>query len=98
MVVPRLEDHLRRLCSLVSVTVSDALDVWTMIDPDEVVFGLIRRLRSNRTIVALATDQQPHRADYMLNGLGCASEFDHIFCSCYVGYAKPGVEYFERTV
>lgn len=79
-------------------TVSEALNIWTMIDPDDSVLGLIRTLRANGTTVALATNQQQHRAEFMLNGLGYAKEFDHILCSCFLGHAKPGVEYFNKSV
>jgi len=80
------------------VSVEEALRVWTMIDPDDAVLGLIRKLRASGTRVALATNQQPHRAEFMLNNLGYAEEFDHILCSCFIGYAKPGVEYFQKSV
>ncbi len=33
-----------------AATASDALNIWTMIDPDDTVFELIRALRSNGTI------------------------------------------------
>ena len=80
------------------VSTEDALRVWTMIDPDTHALGLIRTLRGNGTTVALATNQQRHRADFMLNGLGYADEFDHILCSCFLGYAKPSVAYFTKSV
>ena len=79
-------------------TASEALNIWTMIDPDDTVFELIRALRSNGMLVALATNQQQHRANYMLNELGYADEFDHVFCSCRLGYAKPSAKYFEKVL
>lgn len=33
-----------------AATASDALNIWTMIDPDDAVFELIQALRSNGTI------------------------------------------------
>lgn len=80
------------------VTLSEALSIWTMIDPDDAVLGLVRTLRANGTIVGLATNQQRHRADFMLNDLGYIDEFDHILCSCFIGHAKPGAEYFRESV
>ncbi len=78
--------------------VKEALQVWTMIEPDSGVFDLIQRLRSSNTRVALATNQQAHRANHMLNQLGYTDRFDHIFCSCFLGHAKPGIDFFETTV
>lgn len=76
------------------VVLSDALSIWTMIDPNDAVLWLIRAIRNNGTTVALATNQQQHRADFMVHDLGYVNEFDHIFCSCFMGHAKPAVEYF----
>ena len=81
-----------------AATTSEAFSVLAMIDPDDSVFEVIRALRSNGTAVGLATNQQQYRAGYMLNDLGYASEFDHIFCSCHLGHAKPASEYFERAL
>lgn len=80
------------------VSIGEALRIWTMIDPDDAVLGLIRAIRTNGTCVALATNQQRHRADFMLNVLGYTDEFDHILCSCFIGHAKPSVEYFRTSV
>jgi putative hydrolase of the HAD superfamily len=79
-------------------TVQDALSVWTLIDPDRDVLALIRSIRANGTIVALATNQQEHRANYMLNNLGYSAEFDHILCSCYLKLAKPADDYFQKSL
>ena len=87
-----LSQVLRRWNS--SATVSEALRVWTMIEPDADAFRLIRGLRSNGTLVALATNQQRYRAAYMLDDL----EFDHVFCSCDLGHAKPAPEYFSAAL
>jgi putative hydrolase of the HAD superfamily len=81
-----------------AASLSQALNVWTMIAPDDAVFGLIRKLRANGVLVALATNQQKYRADFMLNELGYANEFDYVFCSCDLGHAKPDQEYFGKAV
>jgi putative hydrolase of the HAD superfamily len=81
-----------------AATASEALNIFTMIDPDDTVFELIRALRSNGTLVALATNQQQYRANYMLNELGYADEFDQVFCSCHLGHAKPSANYFMKAL
>ena len=75
-------------------TTAEALRVWTMIEPDQLVFERVRALRSRGVLVALATNQQAYRADHMLDALGYAREFDSVFCSCHMGHAKPSTEYF----
>lgn len=34
----------------------------------------------------------------MLNDLGYVNEFDHILCSCFLGHAKPSLDYFNKSV
>lgn len=75
-------------------SVSEALDAWKMIEPDDDVLRMIDALRSSGTIVGLATNQQKFRADYMMKTLGYEDRFDYVFCSCYLGLAKPSEEYF----
>lgn len=77
------------------VNIAEALRIWTMIEPDEGVFDIVRKLRGRGTVVALATNQQRHRANHMIDTLGYINEFDHIFCSCHLGHAKPSTEYFK---
>jgi putative hydrolase of the HAD superfamily len=80
-----------------SVSVSDALLLWNMIEPDESVLAVISALRKHVTI-GLATNQQRHRAKFMLNDLGYAKLFDHIFLSSDIGYVKPDIEFFNRVL
>lgn len=91
-----LPDVLARWNSRADLT--EALAIWTMIEPEAAVLELVRRLRAGGTIVALATNQQRHRAEHMIHALDYGTEFDHIFCSCHVGHAKPSAEYFEATI
>ncbi|MEM9621727.1 MAG: HAD-IA family hydrolase [Pseudomonadota bacterium] len=79
-------------------SVDDALQIWSMIDPDPTAFDLIRSLQNKGTIVALATNQQAYRANLMLKELGYENEFDHLLCSCFIGHAKPSEAYFAQAV
>ncbi len=81
-----------------SVPVVEALELWKMIEPDAAAFERVRRVRSAGTVVALATNQQAHRASLMLEGLSYAREFDHVFCSYRIGWAKPSREYFRHAL
>lgn len=88
-----LADVLQKWSSPASI--DDALRVWTMIEPDRDVLQLVSRLRDRGQVVALATNQQAHRAAYMLHELAYAEAFDDVFCSCDLGVAKPDPAYFE---
>jgi len=77
---------------------SEALKLWRQIEPNEAAFVHIRSIRQRGTRVALATNQQRYRAEYMLNQLAYAEQFDHILLSCDLGYAKPSIEYFRESV
>ncbi len=79
-------------------TVAEALEAWTMIDPDQAILDLIASVRSPQALVALGTNQQSYRLDYMLNELNYTTNFDYILCSCELGYAKPSAEYFESAM
>jgi HAD superfamily hydrolase (TIGR01509 family) len=80
------------------VPLDDALKIWTLIEPDQQVLGLVRRLRERGVTVALATNQQQHRADYMGNALGYAECFDDLCYSWELGHAKPSPEYFAAVL
>jgi putative hydrolase of the HAD superfamily len=92
----KLEQVLRTWSS--QATVETALKIWTNIEPDADVMKLVANIRANGTSVALATNQQNIRADFMTNELGYAQIFDHLFYSCQLGYAKPDPEYFLQIV
>lgn len=78
--------------------VDDALQVWTLIEPDAGMLDVVTRLRDNGTTVGLATNQQAYRADFMSFRLGYAELFDHLFYSCNIGFAKPSEEYFQAVL
>jgi len=78
--------------------VSAALRALTLIEPDDAILALVQRVRSRGFRVGLATNQQPHRARYMLRELGYAEAFDHDFCSCHLGHAKPSETYFGEIL
>jgi len=78
--------------------VSAALRALTLIEPDDAILALVQLVRSTGVRVGLATNQQPHRARYMLRELGYSEAFDHHFCSCHVGHAKPSATYFGEIL
>ncbi len=90
---PQLAEVLTRFNSKVSV--DRALDVWTMIEPDQEVLAIVSVLRSMGLRAVLATNQHAYRAQYMKEELGYERVFDALFYSCDLGLAKPDPEYFS---
>src|SRR5262245_47221007 len=74
------------------------LDVWTMIDVDRGVTGIIRSLRAAGIQCHLATNQEAHKARYMSEELGYRLLFDREFYSCRMGVAKPAQAFFQAIV
>ena len=81
-----------------SASIADALAVWTLITPNQDVLTLIRELRQSGTVVALASNQQAYRAEYMSHQLGYADQFDQLFYSYELGCKKPRQEYFAAIL
>ncbi len=79
-------------------SVQEALQTWSMIEPDPDVLAVVQSLRQQGTKVALATNQQQHRAQIMLYDLGYVELFDRWFCSYELGFAKPDPAYFRHAV
>lgn len=80
------------------VPVDLALDLWTLIEADQDVLALVGGLRASGFKVALATNQQAHRAAFMSHSLGYAKLFDRLLYSCELGAAKPSQDFFSAAV
>ncbi|MCB1692868.1 MAG: HAD-IA family hydrolase [Pseudomonadales bacterium] len=80
------------------VALEDALSVWTLIDPHPSTLSFVEGARRAGYSVALATNQQAHRAAFMTEVLGYRERFDRLFFSCELGVAKPDPAFFEAMV
>lgn len=78
--------------------ISEALAVWHLIEPQEMVLAQVADLRRQGVRVSLATNQQVSRADFMTDTLGYETRFDDLFYSCHLGQAKPDVQYFHAIL
>lgn len=82
-----------RTCS-----VDEILEIWYRIELDDVVLGIVDRVRAAGVVTALATNQQSYRGAYMKTNLGHDRHFDHQFHSYDLGLAKPDPAYFAHIV
>jgi putative hydrolase of the HAD superfamily len=65
---------------------------------DHDILALVSELRLRGYCCALATNQQPHRAEFMANQLGYRALFDRCFFSCDMRLAKPDPRYFQAIL
>ncbi|CAM3308952.1 HAD-IA family hydrolase [Nocardioides dubius] len=71
--------------------------LWQRVEVDAEVASLIAELRAEGFRCFLATNQNPERMDYLLDGLGYRELFDGFACSCTLGAIKPQPEFFARA-
>ncbi len=79
-------------------SVDDALALWTHISPAPAMLALVEATRRTGASVALATNQQPHRYQFMIESLAYRTRFDHLFVSCEMGVAKPAQAFFLTII
>lgn len=78
--------------------VSEALALWSQIDPEPAILDAVARLRRDGVRVGLATNQQSHRANVMAAELRYRALFDDLFFSCELGVAKPSAKFFDAIL
>jgi putative hydrolase of the HAD superfamily len=93
---PALAEVLERWGSPAGV--EEAIRIWQMIEPQEIVLEEARCLRRSGVNVSLATNQQAERAAFMSKSLAYEERFDDLFYSCELGYAKPSEAYFGAAL
>jgi|SaaInlV_200m_DNA_2_1039689.scaffolds.fasta_scaffold15474_3 putative hydrolase of the HAD superfamily len=74
------------------------LVVWTAIESNKTIITEIRNIRKQGVVVALASNQEKFRAEYMNNNLGYEKIFDYSFYSYEMGFIKSEKEYFENVL
>ena len=68
-------------------SVEDAIDVR--------VLEWAQALRQAGFVCCLASNQEPHRAEYMREVMGFSAHFDHLFFSGALGMKKPDAGFYE---
>ncbi len=81
-------------------TVDDFLSYWFTGEhnPNQPLLRVVQQLRQRGIACYLATNQERHRTEYILNEMGFASQFDGAFSSAYTGYMKPQIEFFHHIL
>lgn len=81
-----------------SGTVKDVFNFWFekcyYVDQD--VLKFIEQFKAESKICILATNQEKHRLSFFKKEMGLEKVFDHIICSCEVGYTKKEPEFLNK--
>jgi putative hydrolase of the HAD superfamily len=78
--------------------VDDLLEYWFAfeyeVDSDLVTY--IQDLRKKGILCFLATNNEKHRFQYMLDKMGFVNCFDKTYASAHLGHKKPSVQFFAK--
>ena len=77
---------------------SEVLQILTTIEVYDDVMEAVQSLRLSGVSCHLATNQQAHRARHMSEVMAYRTLFDREFYSCYLGAAKPELDYFATIL
>ena len=80
------------------VTFEQVMEHWCSIDLDDRMLELSDRVRATGVLIAMGTNQNPYRGQFMLDELPYADHFDALFHSWQIGYAKPDPAFFAHIV
>ncbi len=74
------------------------LDYWFSLETktDKELIKYIQELRKQGVLCFLATNNEKHRFEYMMNKMGLGKMFDKAYSSAYLGYKKPDQEFFLK--
>lgn len=81
-------------------TVDEFLDYWFKAEHklNEELMDYVKALRKSGVTVALATNQEKYRTQYMLDHMGFKGAFDKVYSSAHLGHKKPAIEFFAKVV
>jgi putative hydrolase of the HAD superfamily len=79
-------------------SVDELLNFWFkaehIIDQDLIDYILTLRDKGIRLFVA--TNQEKHRAQYMLDKMGFSDVFEQVYASAHLGHRKPAIDFFAK--
>ncbi len=75
------------------------LDYWFTSEHkvDEELVLYIQALRKQGLVCVVATNQEKHRAEYMLQKMGFENSFDGLYASGHLGHKKPSSDFYEKV-
>ena len=81
-------------------TADDFLDYWFKAEHslNEELMEYVQSLRKSGITIALATNQEKYRTQYMLEHMGFSDAFDNVYSSAHLGHKKPAIEFFATVV
>ncbi|MDE2030930.1 MAG: HAD-IA family hydrolase [Patescibacteria group bacterium] len=80
--------------------VDSFLDYWFSAEHsiDQDLIAYIQECRKRGIKCYVATNQEKHRAEYMLDKLGFVNNFDKLYASAHLGHKKPSLDFYEKLV
>jgi|SRR3989344_4491776 len=74
------------------------LDYWFSLESktDQKLIEYIQELRQKGITCFLATNNEKHRFQYMMDKMGLQKVFDKTYASAHLGHKKPNKEFFEK--
>lgn len=75
------------------------MQLWFSVEDavDARVLDTVKSLRNAGFVCCLASNQEPHRAEYMRDIMGFSAHFDHLFFSGVLGVKKPEAEFYKAV-
>lgn len=79
-------------------SVDDFLDYWFSSEHsvDMELINEIQKYRDKGIKCFVATNQEKHRAKYMLEKMGFTDSFDKLYASAHLGCKKPSFDFYEK--
>lgn len=65
---------------------------------DDELIAYIQKLRGQGIKCFVATNQEKHRAQYMLEKMGFADSFDKLYASAHLGHKKPSIVFYDKLL
>ena len=80
-------------------TADEFMQLWFSVEDavDIRVMDTVKALRLAGFVCCLASNQEPHRAEYMKEIMGFSAHFDHLFFSGVLGMKKPEARFYEAV-
>lgn len=81
-------------------SVDELLDYWFKVEHsiNEDLMKYIQRLRKQRMVCIIATNQEKYRTEYIWRKMGFSNSFDKIYSSAHLGYTKASIEFYKKVL